>query len=216
MNFVISVAVVASLVPGIYGLTVNTPTSSSLVVCEPIALSWSDGTAPYYLTIIPGGDTSSAALKSFDSTSETSITWTVDIAAGTSISLAIKDSTGTVAYSDTVSIQSGSDTSCVSSSTAASSEDSTATAADNSAQTTDVASAVSGAVSVASSVVQSVVATNSAASGSTTKSTGASGTSAKASTVSAKSTSSTGASSATAVINYGLAGFLGLFGIILL
>ncbi|KAJ7498812.1 hypothetical protein FB451DRAFT_11264 [Mycena latifolia] len=207
MNFFISIAV-ASLVPGIYALTVNTPTSSSVVVCEPIALSWSDGTAPYYLSIIPGGDTSSAALKSFDSTSDTSLTWTVDIAAGTSISLALKDSTGTVAYSDAVTIQTGSDTSCVSTSTAASTEDSTAASTgDNAAATTATTSAVSGSSGTISAVTSAAATTTKATTG-TSKTT-----SATASTVSASS--SNGASPAKA-FNYGLAGFLGLFGIVLL
>ncbi|KAJ6619701.1 hypothetical protein B0H10DRAFT_2024520 [Mycena sp. CBHHK59/15] len=68
-------------------------------------------------------------LKSFAATNATSLTWTVDIAVSTAIILALKDSTGTIAYSDQYTILSGSDTSCVSSSTSASgSAGSTATA----------------------------------------------------------------------------------------
>ncbi|KAJ7093112.1 hypothetical protein C8R44DRAFT_890885 [Mycena epipterygia] len=216
MKFFISVAAVASLVSGIYGLTVNTLTTSSLVVCEPISLTWSDGTAPYYLTIIPGGDTSSAALETFDSTSDTSVTWTVDIAAGTSITLAIKDSTGTIAYSDAVSIQTGSDTSCVSSATAGSYAGSAATsAADTVAASSGAAASTANASTAAVSTAAVSTAAGSAAV-STTKAAATSATSAKASTVSASSsTPSSGASRAT-VINYGLGGFLGLFGVVLL
>ncbi|PAV16636.1 hypothetical protein PNOK_0825600 [Pyrrhoderma noxium] len=109
-------SVLTTLATTAYGLTINTP--SSIVQCEPSLLSWSDGTAPYYLSILPGGETTATALESFSSTSDTSYTWTVDIASGTSITLSIKDSTGTVAYSDTITIQSSSDSSCLSSSSA--------------------------------------------------------------------------------------------------
>ncbi|KAJ7908246.1 hypothetical protein B0H13DRAFT_663108 [Mycena leptocephala] len=128
MKFTITAAAVASLIPGIHGLTVNTPTASGLVVCQPISLTWTDGTAPYYLSIIPGGNAAAPALKIFDPTNGTSLTWKVDIAAGTSITLEIKDSTGTMAYSDAVSIQSASDTSCVTSSTSVSGQNSGVTA----------------------------------------------------------------------------------------
>ncbi|KAJ7781133.1 hypothetical protein B0H16DRAFT_608294 [Mycena metata] len=200
MNF-ISFTTLAVLIPGIYGLTVNTPSESSLVVCEPIALTWTDGTAPYYVSIIPGGDTSASALETFASTSDTSLTWTVDIAAGTSIAVQLKDSTGTIAYSDAVTIQSGSDTSCV--------------GTDSSSATDSTASTVAVDTS-GSAAATSAVATTSGVAKSTTK-TGAtqSTTTAAASTVASSATTSSGASS-TLVFNYGLSGFLGLLGIALL
>ncbi|KAJ7228566.1 hypothetical protein GGX14DRAFT_613578 [Mycena pura] len=112
MRFVVSAVAVASLIPGIYGLTVNSPTASSLVACQPIALAWSNGTAPYYLSVIPGNNPSGAALKTFAATADTSLTWIVDVAANTSITLALKDSTGATAYSAATTIQSGADNSC--------------------------------------------------------------------------------------------------------
>ncbi|KAE9407689.1 hypothetical protein BT96DRAFT_971098 [Gymnopus androsaceus JB14] len=118
MKFFAVSVVAASVLPSILALTVNTP--SGLITCEPTLLAWSGGTAPYYLSIIPGGETSGSALKSFDSTNSTSYTWTVDIAADTKITVELKDSTGTIAYSDEVDITAGSSTSCVTTSTAAS------------------------------------------------------------------------------------------------
>ncbi|KAL5503859.1 hypothetical protein ACEPAH_7930 [Sanghuangporus vaninii] len=109
-----AIALFASLAAQVYALTVNTPTS--VVQCQPVLLTWTDGTAPYYPSIIPGGQVSASALKSFDSTSATQLTWTVDIAAGTSITVALRDSTGEQVYSDAVTIASSSDSSCVNSS----------------------------------------------------------------------------------------------------
>lgn len=41
-----------SFVSSIYALTINTP--ASVVECQPLQLSWSNGSAPYYLAVIPG------------------------------------------------------------------------------------------------------------------------------------------------------------------
>lgn len=52
--------------------------------------------------------------KDFGKVDGTELTWTVDLPAGTSISMQVKDSTGSVNYAQAVNIQSGSDTSCLS------------------------------------------------------------------------------------------------------
>ncbi|KAJ4476234.1 hypothetical protein J3R30DRAFT_3704774 [Lentinula aciculospora] len=176
---------VAFVAPGVLALTVNTP--SSLTTCEPTLLSWSGGTAPYYLTILPGGETSASALKTFDSTNATEYTWTVDIAADTEITIELKDSTGTIAYSDEADIAAGSDTSCVSTSVSASAT-AGSTSADSSATTTSGSTATS----------------SSSGSGSTSSST------------TAASTSSSSNAASRFLANYGSAGFLGLIGIVLI
>lgn len=61
--------------------------------------------APYYLAIIPGGQASAAALKDFGEQSGTSLTWTVDTASGTSVSVKVTDSTGAINYSSPVTIR---------------------------------------------------------------------------------------------------------------
>ncbi|KAJ3776068.1 hypothetical protein FB446DRAFT_842698 [Lentinula raphanica] len=183
--FVAAVAVI----PSVRGLTVNTP--SSLIVCQPSSLSWSDGTPPYYLSILPGGEISASALKTFDSTNATQYTWTVDIAAGTAITVQLKDSTGTIAYSDQVTISSGTDTSCVSTSVAASA----------SAGSTSAGSS-------ASSTSGSTVTSTSSASGSTSSS---------ASTTSSSASSSSSSNAASRfLVNNGVAGFLGIIGLTML
>jgi len=67
------VIVAATLVSGVYSLTVASP--ASLVQCQPVQLSWGQGTAPFYVSIIPGGQPSAAALESFPTTSDTTMTW---------------------------------------------------------------------------------------------------------------------------------------------
>ncbi|KAL8283947.1 hypothetical protein RQP46_005060 [Phenoliferia psychrophenolica] len=169
-------------------LMINSP--SSLVQCQPTLLSWSGGTAPYYVTVIPGGEPSATPLESFAETSATSYTWTVDIASGTSITIALKDSTGALAYTAQSTIQAGTTTSCPASSTVANGSASTAA----SAAASSVASASTKAVSSASSIATSVKssATSAASSAASVASSGAS----KAS--SAVSAAVSGASSAAA------------------
>jgi len=93
-------------------LTVQTPVS--LVTCQPALISFSGGTAPYYLSVLPGGQTGATALESFPTQSGASYTWPkVDIQAGTSITIQIRDSSGLINYSSPVTIQAGPDTTCV-------------------------------------------------------------------------------------------------------
>ncbi|KAF9450346.1 hypothetical protein P691DRAFT_476758 [Macrolepiota fuliginosa MF-IS2] len=111
MKYMIATALAVAYARVAFGMTINTP--MNVVACQPVLLSWTDGTAPYYPSIIPGGQPSAPAIKSFDTTSSTSLTWKVDIAPGTSITVALKDSTGATAYTDTINIQSSSDQSCL-------------------------------------------------------------------------------------------------------
>ncbi|KAF7965890.1 hypothetical protein HWV62_44556 [Athelia sp. TMB] len=102
-------AVLAALIPAALGLTINTPTN--VVECEPFQFTWSGGTPPYFLSLIPAQGEN--PIKQFPETSETSFTWIVDLQAGTNFNADIKDSTGTNAYAAAASIIAGSSTSCV-------------------------------------------------------------------------------------------------------
>lgn len=51
--------------------------------------------------------------KDFGKQDGNELTWIVDLPAGTSISMQAKDSTGAVNYASEVTIQAGSDTSCL-------------------------------------------------------------------------------------------------------
>ncbi|KII91076.1 hypothetical protein PLICRDRAFT_174401 [Plicaturopsis crispa FD-325 SS-3] len=97
-------------------LTINTP--SSAVECQPTLLSWTGGTAPYFLVLIShyhvdrGNSPSSAPLEDLGEQKGTSYTWKTDVASGTSVGLTLKDSTGAIAQTAAFTIQQGS-TSCV-------------------------------------------------------------------------------------------------------
>jgi len=107
-----SLAAVALFVSGALAqFTINTPTN--VVVCQPILLTWSGGTPPYFLSVLPGSQPNAAALVDLGQQSGTSFTWTVNIAAGTSIGLNLRDSSGLVAQSAPFTINSGTDSSCV-------------------------------------------------------------------------------------------------------
>ncbi|KAG1870601.1 hypothetical protein DFJ58DRAFT_763737 [Suillus subalutaceus] len=111
MKFTTVFVALVSAVPAVFGLTVNTP--ADVVECQPVLFSWSGGVPPYYLTLVPGGQSMASPIKSFPTQTGTSYTWNVDLQANTIFNIALKDSTGTTAYSDIVTIMSGSDTSCV-------------------------------------------------------------------------------------------------------
>lgn len=143
--FAKSFVALAVATAAVLGQQINTP--ASLTVCQPTLLSWSGGQAPYFLSVIPGGQASAAPLKDFDQQSDTSETWTVDIPAGTSITLKLTDSTGNTVYSSPVTISEGSSTSCLNAAGGASS------AASGSASASSATGAVSSAVASASSYV---------------------------------------------------------------
>lgn len=92
-------------------LTINTP--SNVVVCQPTLIDWSGGTPPYHLSILPGNQPSAPAIEDLGDHYGTSYTWVDDLEPGTSVMLALRDSTGAVAQTAPFTINSGSDTSCI-------------------------------------------------------------------------------------------------------
>ncbi|KAK0204728.1 hypothetical protein DFS33DRAFT_685738 [Desarmillaria ectypa] len=162
MKFFVVSASLLSILPRLYALTINIP--SGVTECEPSALSWSGGTAPYYLSIYPGGVSTGSTLESFGATNVTSYTWTCDITAGTSVTFAIKDSTGLIAYADAVAVQEGSSSSC------ASVTGSTETSTSGSSDSTTTATGSAATTSATTTRTGSTGTTSAAASGSNTSS----------------------------------------------
>ncbi len=63
----------------------STTTPSSLVTCEPSSFTISRGTAPYFIAILPGGQSAAAPLENLPGLDEAGpVTWTVDLPAGQS------------------------------------------------------------------------------------------------------------------------------------
>ncbi|ORX36738.1 hypothetical protein BD324DRAFT_675232 [Kockovaella imperatae] len=131
-------------------LLVNT--ISSLIVCQPALITWSGGTAPYFLAVIPGGDPSGIALKNFPQQSGTQLTWDVDIAAGTSVTIKITDSSGAVNYNSQVTIQPGSTTACIGQDDASGGAAAGAAAASGASGDSTVSGTSAGSVVVSSAV----------------------------------------------------------------
>jgi hypothetical protein len=187
MKFITLFTALAVAIPAAFGLTVNTPTN--VVECEPTQFQWSGGVAPYFLTLIPGGQPTASPIKQFAEQTGDSYTWTVDLGSGTSFTIALKDSTGTTAYSDIVTIMAGSSTSCL----------------NNSVEETGTGG--SGAASTPAS--------GSTTAGSTAAATGATSPSSGSATSTASSSSSTQSSAAgrlSVSSAFGVAGVMGLVG----
>ncbi|TFY77918.1 hypothetical protein EWM64_g6098 [Hericium alpestre] len=77
------IAALAAVVPAVVGqqLTVNTP--ANVVQCEPVQITWSSTTPPYYLSFVPANQPTAPAIKQFPPQQETSYTWLVDLQANT-------------------------------------------------------------------------------------------------------------------------------------
>ncbi|WWC90001.1 uncharacterized protein L201_004931 [Kwoniella dendrophila CBS 6074] len=146
MMFPTKLAALSTVVAVANALTINTP--ASLIECQPASITFSDGTAPYYLAILPGGQPSAAALENLPNAQSSPVTWTVDIAAGTNITIKLTDSTGTTQYSSAVVVQSGSSTSCLGTNSGSSASASSGASA--SAGSSASASAASGSAAAAS------------------------------------------------------------------
>ncbi|KIK82605.1 hypothetical protein PAXRUDRAFT_832173 [Paxillus rubicundulus Ve08.2h10] len=91
--------------------TINTP--ANVVECQPTLISWSGGAPPYYLSILPGGSPTAAALEDLGQQNSTSVTWICNIQAGVSLGLTLRDSTGLTAQSAPFTVNPGSSIACL-------------------------------------------------------------------------------------------------------
>jgi len=85
---------------------INTPT------CQPLRFTWSGGKAPYFLSVHPGGQPSSAALISFNNVEGGSFTWTVNIGTGAYFAR-LRDQDGVAAESGTFEVVAGPSSECI-------------------------------------------------------------------------------------------------------
>jgi len=164
-------------------LTINTPAVAT--ECEPLLITWSGGTGPYFLTVHPGASPSAAALITFGTVNGTSFTWSaVNEQANTSLDLAVSDSTGATSQSAPFTVQAGTSTSCL-----------------NTTATGTGASAVS----------TPNTGTTTTSSGSSPAPSGTTPTTTKPSSSSTSSTTSTSNAATPNDVSYGVAGVLGAF-----
>ncbi|GAA5932718.1 hypothetical protein JCM3775_002218 [Rhodotorula graminis] len=197
--FTASAVALASLVTG-QSATINTP--DQLFTCEPAALTWTGGTAPYFVRVYEGGSTTALIETLQSSVSTNSYTWTVNVPAGQSVTLGLTDSTGATVYSAERAVTEGSSTSCIGQSASGSAGASTA-----------ASSAMSSATGAASSAAAAASSATSSAGGRASSATSAAGSA--ASSVAAGASSATSAAGAAATGNSGastlaLSGFAGV------
>ncbi|KAF9474240.1 hypothetical protein BDN70DRAFT_899120 [Pholiota conissans] len=113
-SFFAPIAVVAALASAVSvqaAFTINTPLN--VVVCQPALLNWVEGQAPYFLSILPAGQPSAAALVDLGQQTGNSVTWLANLGVGTSAFLNLRDNTGAIAQSGNFIILSGTNTTCV-------------------------------------------------------------------------------------------------------
>ncbi|SCZ97952.1 BZ3500_MvSof-1268-A1-R1_Chr3-3g06479 [Microbotryum saponariae] len=179
--------------------TISTPTS--LIQCQPIALAWTAGAgAPYFVSAIPGGDASGAALEQIGGgpLNSTTFTWTVNIAAGTSVTMKVIDKSGTPNYSDKVTVQAGSSTCTLVNASGGSASSGAASSAASPAASSAAASAAASSTASAAGMATSVRASATSAAGAATSAAGAA-----TSAAAAAATSKAASSASTVVVGSG-------------
>ncbi|KAK0213410.1 hypothetical protein DFS33DRAFT_1288958 [Desarmillaria ectypa] len=92
-------------------LAVDTP--CTLIQCNDTLLKWSGGLSPYYVFIVPGSDPDGPILEDLGEQDGTNVTWTVNLSAGTSVILAIRDSEAVSIQSDVVQIRNSTNSICL-------------------------------------------------------------------------------------------------------
>ncbi|ORX39942.1 hypothetical protein BD324DRAFT_615596 [Kockovaella imperatae] len=145
-------------------LQVDTP--PSLIQCQPVQLSWSGGTGPYFLAILPGGQSEAAALENLPNADNSPATWLVNIASGTNVTIRVTDSTGQQQYSFPRTILAGTSSECLGSDASVSvggTTSASATGGGSDGSSSPTASATSGSGSPTSSSGSGASAASSAA-----------------------------------------------------
>ncbi|EPQ54378.1 hypothetical protein GLOTRDRAFT_130486 [Gloeophyllum trabeum ATCC 11539] len=207
MKFLAGLAL-ASAVAGVVGQNFMINTPSNVVVCEPILFTWTGGTPPYYLSILPGGQPSAPALVNLGEQQGTSYTWTVTQPAGTSLGLTLRDSSGQTVQSAPFTVLSGTDTSCLNGSSGASSATSSGSSSSSATSSSGTATSGSSTSAASGSTTATGTTTGSAATHSTTSPSGSRSTGSSTSSAPATTTSNSSASAAR-VAQIGVAGLAG-------
>ncbi|EEB99254.1 hypothetical protein MPER_01098 [Moniliophthora perniciosa FA553] len=76
-------------------------------------LSWTGGSAPYFLSLQDGNNFGGPALRRFDQQSGTSFSWIVDVPSNQKIIFLLRDNTGNTGVTAAVTVQPGNKDNCV-------------------------------------------------------------------------------------------------------
>ncbi|BGP39415.1 hypothetical protein JCM10449v2_003357 [Rhodotorula kratochvilovae] len=92
----------------------------SLLQCLPASITVEGGQAPYTVSVLPGGQVAAAPLETLPPvTAPGTVTWLVDLPAGTEVTFAVRDAAGVLGYSAPITILPGTDDSCIGANSAA-------------------------------------------------------------------------------------------------
>jgi len=89
---------------------INTP---ALIQCQDAKISWEATKGPYNLIVVPAENPCGDALADLGDHTGTSMTWKPTLPAGTKVQLSLEDVNGDEAWSGTITVGAGNDTSCV-------------------------------------------------------------------------------------------------------
>ncbi|KAA1476233.1 hypothetical protein DENSPDRAFT_500350 [Dentipellis sp. KUC8613] len=98
----LALTLLALLPAALAEFTINTP--SGVTECEPVLLSWTEGTPPYYLSLVPAGQPMAQPIKQWAPTQDTSLTWNVDLPANTNFNVGCKDGTGKQVFTALITV----------------------------------------------------------------------------------------------------------------
>ncbi|KAI0078740.1 hypothetical protein K474DRAFT_1659901 [Panus rudis PR-1116 ss-1] len=92
-------------------LTIATP---ELVQCQPVRVTWSESAAPYDLVLAPVEDPCNKILADLGGDhNHTSLTWTVNVPAGTQAMFSLIDANGEEAWTGAMTVKESNDASCL-------------------------------------------------------------------------------------------------------
>ncbi|KAG7531302.1 hypothetical protein FFLO_04480 [Filobasidium floriforme] len=197
MKFAATITALSAFVASAAAQGIQIAQPPNFVTCQPGRISWTGGEAPFFLSILPGGNTAATPLVDLGQQTSNVYVWNANVQPGQDITVRISDSQGIVQYSSQIPVIAGSDTSCVGQAIAGTSAGSTVA----------VTSTGTAPVSTVASSAASAAASSAAASSSSAASSGAGGvvggaTSAISSAVaSASSAASSVRSSASSVVS---------------
>ncbi|KAJ3777152.1 hypothetical protein EV361DRAFT_867578 [Lentinula raphanica] len=153
--------------------TPDVETPSNVTTCAPTNISWTPTTGPYDAIIVASDDPCGDALVDFGVQDGTSVSWTPNIAPGTQVVISVVDGNDEESWSGTITIQQGSDISCVPADALAAASSSAAAASSSAVASSSVASdSASVAVTGTTLVVTGAASTASVSSASASSSAG--------------------------------------------
>jgi len=130
---------------------------TNVVVCLPSLITWTGGTPPYFLSVLPAGQPSAAALVDLGEQQGDSVTWLVNLGVGTSGFLNLRDNTGALAQSGSFTVLAGgnSNTTCTTQTVSESQGTPVATPASSAVASTSAAAGTTGAAVTTGATIKS-------------------------------------------------------------